>query len=682
MQRLRDLNGVVLGSGAVRGRALSASTVAVLDCFLAVGLLGLYLKFAMMGDHWGAVARFLGKAPSQALTLADRVGFFTNDLVLNLLIVPIVATAVVTRLFGVYRLSAALVISIVTSVWYFVELRTQDALGQYLSRDVLRDLAGWAASNPSSARDYVTLTSLLKLAGVILTLLAIALVAREARLAERRSNLRLAVRYRTLLTVPAAALMGAAILFAPICYAYRLPNSLLNSSSVGRAAALLADGSGDWRTAAATQSFEEVLTASAHLTSTSRFDASNPLVGRERDSDLILFVLETGAARALDISAVGRDLPGTGPLYDRALVGERHYASHPYSSDAVYSMLSGMYPQGRRRVIRRAGQGSLNGLMSAVAGAFPIRRVYVPSLYQLELDDRMYAALGAERVYASDEHLEDPLRAVATRRADELIASQLASSALDERLRVLLHRRLVADYQAMETMKSDIAAAVKAGERYAVIFFPEVGHAPWIPLAPETSVLDRGRALMLLQDAWLKEIVDEVRRAGRLDKTIIVLTGDHGVRTQAEDPALVPSTISDYMFRVPLLIYAPQTLSRTLVVSTPTSHIDLAPTLLGLLGAGDAAARMQGVPIWQRESSDRIYFLGFAYGGADGFVQDGTYYMRQALSGGVSQSPDFAFDDGDRVGPGDRTVPFVNGGLADLDALQRTLVARQIDRLR
>ena len=168
---------------------------------------------------------------------------------------------------------------------------------------------------------------------------------------------------------------------------------------------------------------------------------------------------------------------------------------------------------------------------------------------------------------------------------------------------------------------------------------------------------------------------------GRLERTIIALTGDHGVRTKAEDPALQPGTISDYMFRVPLIVYAPQTLSQTVVVSTPTSHVDLAPTILGLLGAAEPAARMQGVPIWQRESTDRIYFLAFAYGGADGFVQDGTYYMWQALSGAVSKSHVFSFDQDDQVGANDPAIPFVNGALKELDALQRVLVARQGDRL-
>ena len=670
------------GGAVGRGR-VSTATVAVLNCFLALGLLGLYLKFALMGEQWGAVARFLGKLHPEDLALQERIGFFADDVALNLLLVPVVSTVVITLLGGPYRLALALGLTVVASVCYFIELRAQDALGQDVSRDMLRDMVGWAAANPAVVRDYVTTASLIKLAGLIATLLAIVLVARLAQRAEAGQSAGRARRYHLMLRIPAAIVVGAAIVFAPICYAFRARHSLLNDSSVGRAAALLAE-SGERRAGAATETFDQALVTARRLTATAPFDRASPLVGRDGDSDVIVFVMETGAAQALDIVAVGRDLPGVGPLYGQAFVAQRHYTSHPYSSDALYSVLSGMYPQGRRRLVRRATEGSLNGLMSAVASEFPVRRVYVPSLYQLELDGRMYEAFGAERVYASDEHGAAPLRSVAERRADSLIATRLSSNHLDERARKVLRNRLVADFQAMEQMKADIAAAITAGQRYCVIFFPEVGHGPWLALNEDEdeSVRARGRALMLLQDTWLKEIVDHVGRAGRLKRTIIALTGDHGVRTRAEDPELEPGTISDYTFRVPLLIYAPQTLSQTVVVSSPTSHIDLAPTILGLLGAAEPAARMQGVPIWQRSATNRIYLLAFAYGGADGFVQDGTYYMRQALSGAVSKSHDFSFADDEHVGPNDPAIPLVNGALEDLDALQRVIVARQGERLR
>jgi arylsulfatase A-like enzyme len=136
--------------------------------------------------------------------------------------------------------------------------------------------------------------------------------------------------------------------------------------------------------------------------------------------------------------------------------------------------------------------------------------------------------------------------------------------------------------------------------------------------------------------------------------------------------------ISDYTFHVPLLIYAPQTLTHTVRVTNATSHIDFAPTLLALLGDTDAAARMQGIPIWQRRTSDRIYLLGSAYGGADGFVQGGTYFMRQSMSGAVYRSPDFTFGEEDQARPGDPVIRFVSDALEQIQELQHTIVGRML----
>ena len=86
------------------------------------------------------------------------------------------------------------------------------------------------------------------------------------------------------------------------------------------------------------------------------------------------------------------------------------------------------------------------------------------------------------------------------------------------------------------------------------MFFPEIGHGPWIALANEATVLERGRSLMLLQDAWLGEVLDLIQSLGRLDRTVVAVTADHGVRTRTEDPALPAGAISDYMFRVPLIV--------------------------------------------------------------------------------------------------------------------------------
>ena len=72
---------------------VGADTLAVLDAFVVLGLLGVYLKLALLAPQWGAVARFLGKQPGEPLGWLDPLGFFASDLALNLLLLPIVATS-------------------------------------------------------------------------------------------------------------------------------------------------------------------------------------------------------------------------------------------------------------------------------------------------------------------------------------------------------------------------------------------------------------------------------------------------------------------------------------------------------------------------------------------------------------------------------------------------------------
>ena len=117
-------------------------------------------------------------------------------------------------------------------------------------------------------------------------------------------------------------------------------------------------------------------------------------------------------------------------------------------------------------------------------------------------------------------------------------------------------------------------------------------------------------------------------------------------------------------------------MSSPVTIAHPTSHIDLTPTLLTLFGKSAAAEEMQGVPLWQRTGRERLYLLGANYGGADGFVEDGTYYMRQALSGAVHQAHQFAFRDVTQVQLESPTIPFVTGALEEAVHLQQALVSR------
>jgi arylsulfatase A-like enzyme len=114
-----------------------------------------------------------------------------------------------------------------------------------------------------------------------------------------------------------------------------------------------------------------------------------------------------------------------------------------------------------------------------------------------------------------------------------------------------------------------------------------------------------------LVDQAIGRILDALERSGMADDTIVVFTSDHGDVLGAHG-GLIQKWCNAYdeATRVPLLFAGPGIAAGGPGVSTPTSHIDLIPTLLGLAGidveqaaAGVAARHDEVHPLPGRDLS-------------------------------------------------------------------------------
>src|SRR5262249_15873583 len=78
-------------------------------------------------------------------------------------------------------------------------------------------------------------------------------------------------------------------------------------------------------------------------------------------------------------------------------------------------------------------------------------------------------------------------------------------------------------------LKEDVARWNRAGRRFAALFLPQLGHGPWHDFTDSgiDDLTARGRKIIATQDAWLGEILDQLERAGRLEKTLILLLRAH-----------------------------------------------------------------------------------------------------------------------------------------------------------
>lgn len=95
---------------------------------------------------------------------------------------------------------------------------------------------------------------------------------------------------------------------------------------------------------------------------------------------------------------------------------------------------------------------------------------------------------------------------------------------------------------------------------------------------------------ILYTDFWFGRLMDLLRRREVLDRTVVVFTSDHGEELGEMGPEPWNRghghTVRRVQLHVPLVIRLPEGRSGGRRIAVPTSHLDLAPTLLGLARSG------------------------------------------------------------------------------------------------
>jgi len=95
-----------------------------------------------------------------------------------------------------------------------------------------------------------------------------------------------------------------------------------------------------------------------------------------------------------------------------------------------------------------------------------------------------------------------------------------------------------------------------------------------------TPMLNDYRNAVHYVDGLIGDLLERMRAAGLLDNTIVVITGDHGeeFNDSRDNTWMHGGNFTQYQTRVPLIVYAPGKGGRR--VSTVTSEVDIAPTIL------------------------------------------------------------------------------------------------------
>lgn len=386
--------------------------------------------------------------------------------------------------------------------------------------------------------------------------------------------------------------------------------------------------------------------------------------GKAKGSNVVFFVLETMPARFLPLAGNMDDLPNLRLLRERSFVGLSHYTTFPRTHEAVFSLLSSLYPVDPSGAFE-GQKGEHAGLrVPGVMAALSARGYYTATYSQIRggaaPDEEMFRELGVQhQIYPPDSFLPPP------------------GSLREEWKRDRIGR----DLATLDLMKQDIEQCFSNGRRFAAVFLPQISHFPYPDVPQEGQEQDlpkRARGILEVEDGWLGQLMDLLRQQHQLDNTIIVIVGDHGVRSHEEDPVgFIPGMIDEYSFHVPLLIYAPKALDRPVMIPWLTSHIDVTPTLLDLLGVQHGREFEEGSPIWDARLADRTtYFLANWMFGADGYYSDGRFYMQSLMSGAVYAGPYLHFQNSDIIPMSSANYSRLSAPFARMAALQKVATAR------
>jgi phosphoglycerol transferase MdoB-like AlkP superfamily enzyme len=153
-----------------------------------------------------------------------------------------------------------------------------------------------------------------------------------------------------------------------------------------------------------------------------------------------------------------------------------------------------------------------------------------------------------------------------------------------------------------------------AREPFLGVYWSFVPHSPYSDYGAEFHILPGNNYRQLYYnnlrtlDTQLRRIYEHLVETGLADRTLFVFVGDHGEAFE-QHPGVVGHGFgsNSEMYRVPLLFWQPKLIAPQ-IIKYPTTHVDIIPTLLDLLGVSCDESKLQGESVL-RGTPDRKYIF-------------------------------------------------------------------------
>jgi len=137
---------------------------------------------------------------------------------------------------------------------------------------------------------------------------------------------------------------------------------------------------------------------------------------------------------------------------------------------------------------------------------------------------------------------------------------------------------------------------------------------------------------VLETDAIIGRIETELKNLNLADNTLVVITGDHGEAFGEHGNRIHGFSVYDEEVHVPLMIVNPALIAHEIRIDRIARQIDLAPTLLGILGY-PAPPQWQGTNLFSQSRPSRAYLFSAADSFTFGLVNGDLKYMYDTFDG-------------------------------------------------
>jgi arylsulfatase A-like enzyme len=343
------------------------------------------------------------------------------------------------------------------------------------------------------------------------------------------------------------------------------------------------------------------------------------LRGAARDRDVIVVVLESTAAYALPPYGAGEDpMPNLTRIARQALVAENAYAVYPESIRAMLALFAARHPA-LGTPAEHYGRAPLPSLARSLGA-----RGYRTALFHSGRFDYlgMREVVGALGVDVAED-------------AGDIGGERQSSFGVEERATVARILRWVAERAP--------------DERLCLAYLPIAGHHPYDSPEPGPFTGDREidawRNALHYLDRAIAELVRGLAALGR-ERALLVFAGDHG-EAFGQHPRNVGHSFYLYEenVRVPLIVVAPGLFDRQVRTSTIASHVDVAPTILDLLGV-ESPAGWEGSSLLDGAPRAALFLTDYAMPWVG--LRDGRWKVLLDLDSGRCEVFDLVADPGER----------------------------------